>query len=133
MRLWLALVLVAAAAVPAQAGRSHYGWLYGSEVGPERGVELETWIFERNGRGDADTEETSVWWAPVIGVTDHIELAIPIETEWNDHGGESPPTTQLVRWGAEVRWRPQSIDPVEAGPLTTLLRAGVKRVVSAAQ
>jgi len=130
MRPWVALVVVAAAAGPAQAGRSHYGWLYGSEVNPERAVELETWILERNGRGDEETEETSTWWAPVVGITDHVEVAIPVEIEWNDHGGIGVATTQLVRWGAEVRWRPQSVDPVEAGPLTTLFRAGVKRVVA---
>jgi hypothetical protein len=120
---------------PAWAGRSHYGWLYGSEVSPERGVEIETWILERNDRDDEEdalesSDETALWWAPVIGITEHVELAIPVELVWEDIGPAGGATTQIARWGAEVRVRPHPTDPVEAGPVTTLFRAGAKRVVN---
>src|SRR4051812_8584949 len=41
----------------AHAGRSHFGWLYGSDIIPERGVEVESWIVEENQKGDAHTGE----------------------------------------------------------------------------
>jgi hypothetical protein len=120
---------------PAWAGRSHYGWLYGSEVSPERGVEIETWILERNDRDEDDdlvetSDETSLWWGPVIGITEQIEIAIPVELVWEDIGPAGGATTQIARWGAEVRVRPHPSDPIEAGPVTTLFRAGAKRVVN---
>ena len=44
-------LLIAASVLPrsAHAGRSFYGWLYGTEVMPERGAEIQTWITEENG------------------------------------------------------------------------------------
>jgi hypothetical protein len=129
MRLAVALILVAAitSPAPAWAGRTHYGWLYGSEVNPEGGVELESWIFERNHRAGSD--ETALWWAPVIGVTEHLELAIPVELTWH-RSDVSAPVTQISRWGAEARYRFNSADPVEAGPVTGLVRVAVKREVA---
>jgi hypothetical protein len=132
-------VAAAAALLPgrAWAGRTHYGWLYGSEVSPERGVELETWILERNDRSedtdddDLASDETSLWWGPVIGVTEHVELAIPVELVWEDVDPPGAATTQIARWGAEVRVRPHPSDAEAAGPVTTLFRAAVKRVVRA--
>src|SRR5262245_64955584 len=55
-----AAVLVASVA-PAHAGRSHFGWLYGTDIIPERGVELESWIVEENQKGGANTGETAFW------------------------------------------------------------------------
>jgi len=34
--------------VTPHAGRTFYGWLHGTEVVPEHGVELQSWIDERN-------------------------------------------------------------------------------------
>ena len=118
----MALGLVSFAA-PAHAGRTHFGWLYGSEVIPERGVEIENWILEENKKGDAKVDETSFWWGPVIALTQHLELAISAEAADETSGVE------FKRWGAEARYRLQSPDPIDAGPFATLFRIGAKRMI----
>jgi hypothetical protein len=115
----------------AHAGLNHFGWLYDSEVNPEGTVELETWVYEEDGVGDAATDETSVWWAPTIGITDQVELALPVELLWIDPNDGSPPRTTLSRFGAEIRWRLVSQDPVDAPPFAPLVRVAVKRMIDA--
>jgi hypothetical protein len=133
MRLGVALIVVVvvggvgAGGAPAHAGRTHYGWLYGSEINPEGSVELESWIFERNHRGGVD--ETALWWAPVIGVTEHLELVFPVEVTWH-RSDMTAPVTQISRWGAEARYRVGDPDPATAGPLSGLFRVALKREVS---
>ncbi len=114
-------------AAPASAGRTHYGWLYGTEINPERGAEIETWLFEEDGKGD-QRGETGVWWGPTIGLSPHLELAVPLEFGYEDDGMGNA-GTEITRVGAELRYRLQSPDPIEAGPLTTLFRIGAKRLV----
>lgn len=127
-RLLVALVVVATPSL-AHAGRSRFGWLYGTEINPERGVEVESWIVEVNKQGPGKTDETDFWWGPVIALTPHLEIAIPVESEYhNDHDGTAP-STQVVRFGGEVRYRPQSPDRIDAGPLANLFRFGVKRMI----
>ncbi len=130
MRTVLAVVLVACL-VPraAHAGRDFYGWLYGTEVMPERGVELQTWIYEQNERYGAPTKETWLWWGPVIGVTDQLELSLPVELDWAD-SDMGHPTFTFKRYGVEARYRFVSQDPVDAPPLVPLLRVAVKRDVT---
>jgi hypothetical protein len=112
----------------AQAGRSHFGWLYGSEIIAESGVELETWIVEENKKGEFKKDETSFWWGPVVALSAHIEMAISMEAAHkNDH--TAPAHDQFTRWGADLRYRPQSPDSIDAGPFATLFRIGVKRVI----
>jgi hypothetical protein len=136
----IALLVLAglALAAPATAGRTHYGWINGTEVMPERGVELDTWLADLDnvstgvstGTSDADErDETQLGWAATIGITDRLELALPIELSWT-RSGETPGETQLDRWGAEVRYRLASPDPVEAPALVPLARVAVKRAVA---
>lgn len=113
---------------PASAGRTHYGWLYGTEVNPEHGVEVETWIREENNKGDLDEQETLLWWAPVVGLTEHLELAVPFEARY-EASDEKDAAVHFVRWGAEVRYRFDSPDPILAGRVTTLARIGAKRLI----
>jgi hypothetical protein len=117
-----AAVLVCCAS-SAHAGRSHFGWLYGSDIVPERGVEIESWILEENQKGDAKTGETAFWWGPVTALTQHLELAISVEA--NEESG-SP---NFTRWGADLRYRPQSPDAIDAGPFATKFRIGAKRLI----
>jgi hypothetical protein len=124
-----ALLVVLASGRSAHAGRTHFGWLYGSELVPENGTEVETWIVEENKKGSNERDETSFWWGPVFAVTQHLELAIPIEAAYaNEHDG-STDLVHFTRWGAEFRYRPQSPDPIDAGPVATLFRAGAKRLI----
>lgn len=115
-------------ASPASAGRTHYGWINGTEVVPERGVELETWVQDLDNVGDAERDETQLWWSATLGITDRLELALPIELSWS-RVGAAPGVTQLDRWGAEARYRFVTADPIDAPALVPLLRVAVKREV----
>jgi hypothetical protein len=112
----------------ARAGRGRFGWLYGSELVPEKGVELESWLVNTNQKGDTNENEFDWWFGPVFSVTPHLELAIPLEAEYVDNHMD-PALSQFVRFGGEIRYRPQSPDPVDAGPLTNMFRFGVKRMI----
>jgi hypothetical protein len=114
----------------AHAGRSFYGWLYPTEVMPERGVELQTWIIEQNDKHGANGRESSLWWGVLIGVTDRLELALPIELEWS-RTDEDETRFTFRRFGLEARYRFVTSDPEEAPALVPLLRVAVKRDVSA--
>jgi hypothetical protein len=124
------VLAVAGLAGRAEAGRTHFGWLYADEVNPERGVELETWVWEEEGLAheDGDVDETYLWWAPIVGVNDHVELAFPVAFVHEVEGDER--VTSLSMYGAEVRWRPDSPDPLERGAFATLLRGAVQRLVN---
>jgi hypothetical protein len=111
------------------AGRTFYGWLYGTEVMPERGVELQTWVLERDGVGNAHSKETDLWLGPLVGVTDQLELALPIEMGWIEDDATKPEFT-LTRYGVEARYRLVTQDPVDAPPFAPLVRVAVKRDVT---
>src|SRR6266496_326668 len=94
----LTAVLVAAPG-SAHAGRTFYGWLYGSEVMPERGAELQSWVTEEN---KPKVAETSWLLAAQVGITDQLELGFPTELTWekDDTGMAS---TRFNRFGVEAR------------------------------
>lgn len=129
--------LIAACVLPrsAHAGRSFYGWLYGTEVLPERGLELQTWVQEENEKYETHTKESWLAWGPWIGITDQLELGLPVELEWVNTlvGTDMPvPRTSFTfrRFGIEARYRLVSPDPVNAPALAPLIRIAVKRDVT---
>jgi hypothetical protein len=124
-------VLVVACLWPrtVHAGRSFYGWLYGTEVMPERGVELQTWILEEDSKYATNDQTSSIWWGPLIGITDQLELALPVELNWERSDVEKVSFT-FKRFGIEARYRLVAQDPVEAPPLVPLVRLAVKRDVT---
>ena len=99
--LLFAFVIQAALAGRAFAGRTPFGWSYGTEVNPERMIESELWISEENKKGDAKADETLIWWAPTIGITPHLEGAIPIELA-RTADASTPPSTHLDKWGGDL-------------------------------
>lgn len=128
--------LIAACVLPrtAHAGRSFYGWLYGSEVVPERGVELQTWIWDENDKYGRRNRESWLLWSAAVGVTDQLEIGLPVELAWTDTLSATDPTMHTVsfmfkRFGLEARYRFASPDPVDAPALVPLLRVAVKRDV----
>lgn len=128
---------IAACVLPrtAHAGRSFYGWLYGTEVMPERGVELQSWIQEEDGKYTTRTDETWLAWSALVGITDQLELSLPLELQWLDAVSDRDPTLRtrsftLRRFGIEARYRLVSPDPVDAPALAPLLRIAVKRDVT---
>lgn len=126
-------VLLVACLLPrtAGAGRSFYGWLYGTEVMPERGVELQTWILDESGKYGQSNKESWLWWGPLIGITDQLELALPVELEWASVDINDMVKTSFTfkRFGIEARYRLAPPDPAEAPSLVPLVRVGVKRDV----
>jgi hypothetical protein len=129
VRIALAALLVACL-LPrtALAGRTFYGWLYGTEVMPERGVELQTWVLEVNDKQDTGSKESSVWWAPLVGVTDQLQLSLPVEWEWLQVAERT--TFTFRRFGIEAHYRMAPPDSPEGPQLVPLLRLAVKRDVS---
>lgn len=122
-------VLALLAPGAAHAGRSFFGWLAGTEVMPERSVELQNWTSEENvleARGDRS--ETTWGVGPFIGITDQLELFLPLEIIWARTPG-APGSTQLHNYGAEVRYRFVTMDPEDAPAFAPMLRVSAKRLV----
>lgn len=125
------MAVLAAIAAPgsAHAGRTFYGWLFGSEVMPERGVELQSWITEENlSNGTSQAHETSWLLTPQVGITDQLEIGFPLEFSWVREG--YPPRTVFDRYGIEARYRFVTQDPVDAPEFVPLVRVAVKRLVT---
>jgi hypothetical protein len=96
---------------------------------PERGAELQTWVYETNEKyGTNDVKETSIWWGPQIGVTDQLEISLPIEMYWTSDPVK--PGFHFRRYGVELRYRLAVPDPVEAPPIVPLVRIAAKRDVT---
>jgi hypothetical protein len=119
----------------AHAGRNVYGWLYGTEVLPERGVELQSWIWDETDKYGRRNRETWILWAPAIGVTDQLEISLPAELAWFSTVSTSDPPNEVAsftfkRFGIEARYRFASNDPAEASSLVPLFRIAVKRDVT---
>src|SRR5262245_8823896 len=118
----LVLLMMVAAPGSALAGRTFYGWLYGTEVMPERGAELQTWLTEANkSDGAAETHETSWLLSGLVGVTDQLELGFPIVFQWS-HAEPNPAKTVFERYGVEARYRFVTPDPVDAPAFVPLVR-----------
>jgi hypothetical protein len=127
-RIVLAGLMVLGYVRSAEAGRTFYGWLYGTEVMPERSAEIQTWVLEENGRDPGNVKTTGIWWSPLIGVTDQLELALPVEFTWaRGDGGDADFT--FSRWGIEARYRLVSQDPEDSPAFAPLVRLAVKRDV----
>lgn len=101
---WAAVVtciLGLAAATPAHAGRRPFIWTYDTEIVPKGDVELEQWLWARS-RAPAFPERPSaywLWWGPVIGLSQHLELAIPFQVRANRNA------TELESFEADFRYR----------------------------
>jgi hypothetical protein len=125
----LAAISIVVAPTPARAGRSFFGWLQGTEVMPERSVELQNVLYEEN-RVEDDANRSESGWAasPFVGVTDRLELNFPFEVVWGRTPG-MPGTTALDSYGIEARYRLVSMDPEDAPPFAPLIRASLARDV----
>jgi hypothetical protein len=103
-------IAVALAPTSAHAGRTFYGWLYGTETLPERGVELVNAIDERNVQFSSVGDHETTWrLTTVVGITDQLELGLPIESKWYSEEAPSasfaPYAVVPRRYGAELRYR----------------------------
>lgn len=96
---------------------------------PERGAELQTWIDEENGREPGDIHWTTWGFTALVGITDQLELSLPLEFQWRDSDASAPSFT-FSQYGIEARYRFVSSDPVDAPPFAPLARLAVKRDVT---
>jgi hypothetical protein len=131
-RLVLFLLFAAAIATPvtAHAGRSSFGWLQDTEVIPERGAEITTFVSEENRNADEANARDSSWWvAPQIGITDQLALGLPVELQWAAADGVAG-KTNFLNYGAELRYRMVTQDPVDKPDFAPLVRLALKRVVT---
>jgi hypothetical protein len=125
------LALILCAPRVASAGRTFYGWLYGTETLPERGAEATSWISEENNlKDEAHLSQTEWWVSPLVGINDQLELALPIAMVWFQADDTMGPHTTVDRYGAELRYRFVTSDPVDAPPLVPLLRLAVYRTIA---
>lgn len=119
-----------AAPATAHAGRSFFGWLYPTEVMPERQVELQTWVSEENKTEEAGDRSRSIWGiGPLIGITDQLELVLPLEVWWSRVPATGVERTSLNNYGVEARYRFVTQDPEEAPAFAPLVRVAVRRNV----
>jgi hypothetical protein len=118
----VALSLLLVLCADAGAGRRRFAWLWDTEVLVQRGVELEWWIWEVSD----EAERVSLLVATVIGLTDRVELGVPVTIVSRPETG-----VEIESYGLDARWRLVSADPVRAGPLVPVLRAGARRQIPA--
>lgn len=123
--LWVGLLGLVVSGAPAHAGRRHLAWAEGTETVPERGYEIESWLADELGAGDADRDETRLGWAATVGVTERLELRLPAQVVWARADGDPAARTSIDRYGAELRYRLVTSDPVEAPALVPLVRVAV--------
>jgi hypothetical protein len=110
----------------AHAGRSAFAWPYDTETLPKRGVEIQTWIVETDNQGPAHAQETDVWWETVVGITDQLEMVIPMIFRWSRADAE-PTVFTFDRYGGELRYRFADPDPENAPALVPLVRLAAFR------
>ena len=82
-RTWVLVGLFAMLALPltAKAAQRPFIWAYDSKIVPSGELELEQWLWARGRAEEGATGPTHywIWWAPVFGLSDHFELALPFQ------------------------------------------------------
>jgi hypothetical protein len=122
--------LVVAAPGTASAGRSFFGWLQSTDVMPERGAEIATYVSEENYLSQLDNLRDTTWWiAPSIGINDQLELTLPVEFTW-DRADHSGPRSTLSEYGIDLKYRFVTSDPVDKPDFVPAIRARVERIVT---
>jgi hypothetical protein len=106
MRTWALGVttLLVLASSQASAGERPFLWAYDTTIVPNGNVELEQWLWVRGAIPPTagNPEQPAgywLWWSPVVGVTRHIEVAVPFQVLASKGG------TFLNSFDADVRWR----------------------------
>jgi hypothetical protein len=97
----VACIVGLAWASPAQAGRRPFTWTYDTDIVPKGDVELEQWLWVRS-RAPAFPQQPSaywVWWGPVFGLSQRLELALPFQVR------STRGATALESFEADLRYR----------------------------
>jgi hypothetical protein len=94
---WMALL----APLAASAGQRPFIWAYDTNIVSTGNIELEQWLWiegPQNGAANSNPEYW-VWWGPVVGVTQHIEVAVPFQIH------SAGTSTSLASFDADFRFR----------------------------
>jgi len=91
-------------ALPAHAGRASSGWLLATETTPAGALEIGTAIYEHDDLGPFHERSIALLWMPAVGLTDNLELAVPVELV-SRTADDTSPGFALARYGAELRYR----------------------------
>jgi hypothetical protein len=89
------------APLAASAGQRPFIWAYDTNIVSTGNVELEQWLWIE---GPVHTMPSTppdywIWWGPVVGITQHIEVAVPFQVH------ASGPSTSLASFDADFRYR----------------------------
>jgi hypothetical protein len=78
---WMFVIGLVLACPAAQAARVNHLFIDESQLVPEGGVELEQWVWSNGRIPDVIDRPASiwVWWAPVVAVSSHLELQLPLQ------------------------------------------------------
>ena len=125
------LTLAALAPRQAEAGRRAFLFAYDSEIVPEGDVELEQWWWSESripanpdaGRPNARPAWYWIWSAPVIGLTNHLELSLPFQVFATSN------STSLQTFSAELYYRLFSRE--KEGGVQPLLRVSYHHAIQA--
>ncbi len=133
LRSFLAVLILGSAIAPraAEAGRRAFLFAYDSEIVPEGDVELEQWwwsetrlsAYPDEGRPNPRAALYWIWSAPVIGLSNHLELSLPFQVV------ASANNTSLQTFSAELYYRLFSRE--KDGGLQPLVRAAFHQAIRA--
>ncbi len=98
MRL-LVILSVFLAALPASAGKRDFIFTWDAETVNKGDLELEQWLWARAFVPPTDTARGWIWFSPVYGLFDHVEIAFPWEV------AVTPAGTSLADFAVEGRFR----------------------------
>jgi hypothetical protein len=90
--------------MPALAGRSNFGGLPSADVVDDGNVELDSRLADQNDVGSLHERSTAWWIAPTIGLTNSVELQLPVEMTRRSQTGSKSEFT-LSSFGADARYR----------------------------
>ncbi len=101
---WVQVLAVLALAVlpaSAEAGRRPFIWVYDTEIVPKGDVELEQWLWAKSRAPGVEGQRSAywIWWGPVFGLTQRLELAVPFQVL------ATHDTTRLDSFDADFRLR----------------------------
>jgi hypothetical protein len=111
-------------ALPAHAGRTSSGWLLATDTTPADALEIGTSIYEHDDLGPFHERSIALLWTPAFGLTDNLELAVPVELA-SRTADDLSPGFAFTRYGAELRYRL----PPRASPLRSVARFALWRDV----
>lgn len=101
---WVAVMACAmglAWTMPAQAGRRPFIWTFDTEIVPKGDIELEQWLWARSRAPDVPERPSVywIWWGPVLGLSQRLELALPFQVRATRN------VTELDSFDADFRFR----------------------------